>query len=393
MADESSRSCRVCGTPNPPEARTCATCGVAFDRAESIRGVEDLLEDLLEPEVAAPPSKAAQDSLDLDAEIVDELLDSLLIEEPSTGAPGIHVECPLCGHEVAADATRCDNCGSAFEEITLDETASPAAPTVPMGAAILQPSKAPTRVEPEIPVAAAPTETDEKVRTLRTGRLIDLVVGGTCAGLVLSFFGLRLYSWSSIATDPVPLAVFLGIAAAGMVAGIALFRLSTSLLAQGDRLVKAGRYPEAVAYFDRAIRMGHRPSNAWTSKGVAMKRLGRLEEAVRCQQMAVRLDPENEIAWCNLGDLYFRLRDFAKALESYDKAIEIRPRYAIAWNNKGAAFARTDRFEEARACHDRAVKLQPRYVAAWLNRGEVLARLGEREEAQRCLERARALGA
>lgn len=391
--------CRVCGTMNPVGATACGTCGVSLARAETIERFDGLLEDLLgSAGVDAPydpKGRPANESLDLDAEIVDELLDSLRVDEGPAGLEGLTVECPLCSTEVPADATRCDHCGSEFEDVVLapQGSAEPATPATPSAT---PPSRRETRARTrstEIPVGAVPTEPSSRGKLLLTGRLIDLVVFGTAAALVAVFVGLRLYSWSSIGSDPLPLAVFLSIAIAGMGAGFLLFRLSTSLIAQGDRLVKEGRYPEAVAYFDRAIRMGHRPSNAWTSKGVAMKRVGRLDEAVRCQQMAVRLDPENEIAWCNLGDLYFRLEDYPKALESYDRAIGIRPRYAIAWNNKGAALARMNRFEEARACHDRAVQLQPRYVAAWLNRGEVLARLGERDEAQKCLERARALGA
>jgi Tfp pilus assembly protein PilF len=382
---------------NPEDADACVSCGVVIGRGGSLEGMEGLLEDLLDTTQDRPaaPAAAGDESLDLDAEIVDELLDSLHVEEPAP-ALEVKVECPLCGTEVSMSATRCDHCGSEFEDVVLDAPAPAAAP------APAPPPTVPTRTEAaprrksraaDIPVAAGPTETASRGKLLFTGRLIDLVVGGTAAALVAVFLGFRLYSWSSIGSDPMPLVIFLSIGIGGMGAGFILFRLSTSLIAQGDRLVKEGRYQEAVAYFDRSIRMGHRPSNAWTSRGVAMKRVGRLDEALRSQETAVRIDPENEIAWCNLGDLYFRLEEYPKALESYDKALGIRSRYAIAWNNKGAALARMNRFEEARACHDRAVKLQPRYVAAWLNRGEVLARLGEREEAQKCLERARALGA
>ena len=390
-------ACRVCGTVNVASADACTSCGVSLTRVHTIEGMESLLEDLLDtgPEGYAEGSISSDMSLDIDAEIVDELLDSLLVEEASSGQPtGLTFECPLCGTEVRAEAKRCDHCGSEFEDVVLEP--SEPAPAAALPQAAPAPPPAPPRRKArgkDIPVGAVPTEPSSRGRLLLTGRLIDLVVFGTAAALVALFVGLRLYSWSSIGADPMPLAVFLSVAIGGMGAGFLLFRLSTSLIAHGDRLVKEGRYQEAVAYFDRAIRMGHRPSNAWTSRGVAMKRVGRLDEARRSQEMAVRLDSENEIAWCNMGDLYFRLEDYPKALESYEKAIGIRPRYAIAWNNKGAALARMNRFEEARACHDRAVKLQPRYVAAWLNRGEVLARLGERDEAQKCLERARALGA
>ncbi len=393
LPDEDTVSCRVCGAANSADARLCKACGVTLRKAESTAHVDSLLQDLLdptaEPSVRSESTKGATEPLDIDAEIVDELLDSLLIEDR---APPIKVECPLCGNEVAADATRCGQCGSQFEEVVLEPGGRAGeGPRARTEAAHPRPRTSPAAHE-DIPISAAVTES-EGWRGAFSARLIDIVVMGTVAGLAGIFFLFRLYTWTALAIDPLPTFLFVAVASSGMALGLVLFRLSTSFIAHGDRLVKAGRYREALAYFDRAIRMGHRPSNAWTSRGVAMKRLGELEEALRCQQMAVRLDSGNEIAWCNQGDLHFRMGEFPKALECYDKAIEIRPRYAIAWNNKGAAFARMSRFEEARACHDRAIRLQPRYVAAWLNRGEILARLGERNEAQRCLERARALGA
>lgn len=388
--------CPVCGASNPAGSATCASCGVALGRTASGAQMDNVLEDLLA--APAPPSEGpaeADESLDVEEEIIDELLDSLRVEGRTSS---LRIACPMCSKEVAAEATRCEHCGTEFEEVVLEASSAPSvtAPPVPapVPAALSKPAKPKRWKGPrdDIPVAATPTESEPKISGF-SARLTDLVVGGTCASLVGVFVLFRLYAWSTLMTDPVPIAVFLGVAVAGMAAGLAVFRLSTSYLAQGDRLVKEGRYQEALAFFDRAARMGHRPSNAWTSKGVALKRLGRLDDALHAQQVAVRLDAENEIAWCNLGDLHFRKENFEKALESYDRALEIRPRYAIAWNNKGAALARMNRFEEARECHDRAVKLQPKYVVAWLNRGEVLARLGEREEAQRCLERARALGA
>src|SRR5439155_492966 len=78
-----------------------------------------------------------------------------------------------------------------------------------------------------------------------------------------------------------------------------LFRLANSEVAQGDRLVKEGRYGDALPHYERAIRMVRRPSYAWTSRGVAMKYLGRLDEALRCHENAIRLDATNEVAWCN----------------------------------------------------------------------------------------------
>jgi len=380
-------ACRVCGAKNPAGVQFCESCGVEL--APGARGTEEpeidkLLEQLVE---SRPAEGEAGEGLDIDKEIVDELLDSLLIEEE----PAEHFDCPLCGTKLPLDAKTCPRCGATFAEVGGEAEALPPPPEEEVETPAAEAGEAPEVMDAAVPVAV--TDEDATSLRVRSGKLIDVVVFGTIGGLVAVFLLFQMYRWSAIAANPGSLGVFLGIAVGGMAAGFVLFRISTSEIAQGDMLVKEGRYEDALYHYDRAIRTGSRPASAWTSKGVALKRLGRLDEALRCHNVALKLDPENEIAWCNKGDIFFKSGTMERAIECYDKAVEIRPKYAIAWNNKGAALARMGRFEEARRCQDEAVKLKPKYVAAWLNRGEVLARLGRRDEAEQCLQRARALGA
>lgn len=375
--------CRVCGAKNPADVEFCESCGVALapaTRPSDEPEIDKLLEELVETKAA---DSDAGESLDIDKEIVDELLDSLLVEDES----GEHFDCPLCGTKLPIDARSCPRCGATFAEVGQQVEALPEPPQdeAPAGAA--------GPAEPTETVSVAVTEEGTGSLRVKSGKLIDVVVFGTIGGLFAVFLLFQMWRWSAIAANPLALIVFVLVATVGMAAGFVLFRVSTSEIAQGDQLVKDGRYEDALYHYDRAIRTGSRPASAWTSRGVALKRLGRMDEALRCHNVALKLDPENEIAWCNKGDIFFRSGTMERAIECYDKAIATRPKYAIAWNNKGAALARMSRFEEARRCHDEAVKLKPRYVAAWLNRGEVLARLGRRDEAEMCLKRARALGA
>jgi len=377
-------TCRVCGAKNPAGVQFCEACGVEL-APKAGKSEEPEIDKLLEELVDIKPEggEGERESLDIDKEIVDELLDSLLVEEE----PAEQFDCPLCGTKLPLDAKTCPKCGATFAEVPTEASARelPGPPPAEEGPA------APAEAASAVPVSV----TDEEVSSLgaRSGKLIDVVVFGTIGALLAVFAVFQMWRWSAIGENPTSVVVFIAVALGGMVTGFALFRVSTSAIAQGDQLVKDGRYDDALYYYDRAIRMGSKPASAWTSKGVALKRLSRLDEALRCHNTAIKLDADNEIAWCNKGDIFFKAGRMEKAVDCYDRAIKIRPRYAIAWNNKGAALARAGRFEEARACHDEAVKLKPRYVAAWLNRGEVLARLGRRDEAEKCLQRARALGA
>ncbi len=393
MPEEKEIVCEVCGTSNPPTATDCKECGMKLKGIRKGAEVERLLEELIQAP-STGQEKAEDSGLDLDKETVDELLDSLLVETSTAEAeevaasaeraaappapPQERFECPECGAEVAGDAEKCPNCGAVFAKEEAEEAPAP---------------EEPAPAEPEAAPAVSVSETEESKVSALSGRLIDVVVLGTIGALLAIFAVFQMWSWDSLTGNPLSFYLFVVVAIAGFGAGLVLFRASSSAIAMADRLVKEGRNEDAIAFYDRAIRMGSKPATAWTSKGVAFKRLGRLDEAIRCHNVALKLNPKNEIAWCNKGDILFRAGRLERAIECFDKAIELRPKYAIAWNNKGAALAKAGRYEEARECEDRAVELRPRYVAAWLNRGEVLARLGQREEAQRCLERARALGA
>lgn len=365
--------CEVCGRENPAKAEFCDECGVRLTVPAEGEDIDRILEELTDIEA---PAGGAEEALDLDKEIVDELLDSLLIEEE-----GELFECPVCSTMIPVESTTCSECGTEFAELLEKPKEKPEAEL-----------ELEVPAEAEAPVRVEVTEKVPKLTTSST-RLIDIVVFGTIGTLVVVFLLFQMWDWNTYSKGATPLFVFGGIAIIGSLIGFVFFRISTSAVAQGDRLVKEGHYGEAILHYNRAIRIGSKPATAWTSKGVAYKRLKQYEEALKCHEIALEMNPKNEIAWTNKGDVLFRLERFDEALEAFNKAIDLRPRYAIAWNNKGATLARMGQFAEAKKCHDQAIKIKPRYTAAWLNRGEVLVRLGDRDEAARCLQRAKALGA
>ncbi len=360
VADETTVFCPICELPNPANAKQCAACGITFAAGPSTEKVDAILEDLLDLSHAPPEGPSAPspdpDSPELDDTSAEQLFDSLLAEvQPSPDDATAEVGDASSVAEGPGSATRSD------EDVE------------------------------RIPVVATPAETDGRKILRISGRILDAVTFASVGALLAVFVFFRMYANPFNPSNPFPTLLFIAVAVGGMAAALGIFRLSNSDVAQGDRLVKQGRYADALRHYERAIRLVRRPSYAWTSRGVAMKYLGRLDEALRCHENAIRLDASNGAAWCNLGTVYFRKDQLGKALDCYDKAIKIHPRYAIAWNNKGVVLSRLGRFEDADRCHAKATKLRPEYVAAWLNRGEVLARLGDREEAQKCLERARTI--
>jgi Flp pilus assembly protein TadD len=400
--------------------------------------VDSLLKGLLETEQARSETKQDDN--------IDELLDSLVLASEET------FDCPMCGKHVPPGSESCPDCGSEFVEKQI-EVEKPAdemfaldleseldklsdeleempseAPPVPTPSIKRQqpPMKAPTpevvaeasieavergiASEPEAPAPRAERPTSrmrapepEATVELETAegdipkvhifgsRYVDFVVIGSIGAIVAVFVLRGMHSWQNFNVANVGLLV--GVAASGMVASFALFRISVSAVAEGDRLFRTGKFKDALEQYERAIRIDSRPSAAWTSKGVALKRLERYGEALRAHNMALELDPKNEIALCNKGDLLFRVGKTDEAIECYEAALKIRPGYAVAWNNKAIALARRGDLGEAKLCEDEALRIRPKYATAWVNKGRILVQLGLKDEASKCLKRARALSA
>jgi Tetratricopeptide repeat/Dolichyl-phosphate-mannose-protein mannosyltransferase len=69
------------------------------------------------------------------------------------------------------------------------------------------------------------------------------------------------------------------------------------------QLVEEGRYKEALALLQSALRERPDSADAWVSYGILLRRLGRHDEAVAATQAALRLDPGHPFARHNLAVL------------------------------------------------------------------------------------------
>ncbi len=149
-------------------------------------------------------------------------------------------------------------------------------------------------------------------------------------------------------------------------------------------------YRGAIEELDRATKLtGAGGSDApWYSKGAALVVLGRYEEAMACIDTALKINSRNEVAWVNKGNALVRMARPVDALRCYNSAIKVNPRYEVAWNNKGNALARLGKFEDALRCYERALAIDGSYRGAWENKGYVLAKLGDFDAAAKCADEA-----
>jgi len=170
-------------------------------------------------------------------------------------------------------------------------------------------------------------------------------------------------------------------------------RVSRSV-ARAQDLAVGRNYKGAIEELDRAIDLaGETGSEApWYSKGAALVVLGRYEEALACIDIALKMNPRNEVAWVNKGNALVRMGRLVDALKCYNSAIKVNPGYEVAWNNKGNALARLGKYGDALRCYEKALQIDAEYKGAWVNKGYVLTKLGDFEAAAKCADEVIRLG-
>ena len=150
---------------------------------------------------------------------------------------------------------------------------------------------------------------------------------------------------------------------------------------QGNSLYSKGRYQEAIASYDNALKIEPDYHETWYNRGLALWNLGRWEEAIASYDNALKIKPDKHEAWYSRGNALADLGRNEEAIASYDEALKIKPDDPVAWYNRGYVLADLGRLEEAIASFDNALKFQPDFHQAWNGLGAALCRLGRLEEA------------
>jgi tetratricopeptide (TPR) repeat protein len=133
-----------------------------------------------------------------------------------------------------------------------------------------------------------------------------------------------------------------------------------------------GRPDEALAAYDRALRIKPKYREALAGRSLVLSELGRRDEALIFCDEALRLDPNDAITHYNRADLLRGLGREEEALQAYREALRLSPDHADALCGCAIILNRRERFEEALDCCAQALRLVPGHFAARFNQGNIL---------------------
>ncbi|MBD2085226.1 tetratricopeptide repeat protein [Trichocoleus sp. ST-U3] len=128
---------------------------------------------------------------------------------------------------------------------------------------------------------------------------------------------------------------------------------------KGNQLLKSQQYEEAIASYDKAIKLKHDFWEAWHHRAWALGSLQRYKEAIASYEQAIVLKPDNPAIWTDWSGALAALQRYEEAIACCDRAIEINPHYPYAWYNKACFCALQGKASLVLDSLEQAINLDP----------------------------------
>lgn len=116
---------------------------------------------------------------------------------------------------------------------------------------------------------------------------------------------------------------------------------------RGFTLWEMDRKKEALAAFDRAIRLNPKDATAHNNYGFALEEMNHLQEALAVLDQAILLDRKLAEAHHNRGLVFEKMNRLDEALASFDQAILLDKKHAEAHYHRGLVFKKMNRLDKA----------------------------------------------
>ncbi len=116
------------------------------------------------------------------------------------------------------------------------------------------------------------------------------------------------------------------------------------LMKEGWEMLQSGHRSEAVAKFDRAVKLDPKNPDAWNGRGWVSFNSGRPQEAEQAFQKVLALNPTHPAALNGMGQLYLAKKDYEQA-ESW--LLKAAPQASAAWFGLARIYLVQGKFDQA----------------------------------------------
>ena len=131
---------------------------------------------------------------------------------------------------------------------------------------------------------------------------------------------------------------------------------ASKLVSEATKLVKSGRYDDALVLLAKALTLNPSSDQALALRGQAYSSVGKRAEALSDQKKAVHLNPKNVFARTQLAFELYMVHDFEGAIREASEAITIDPSQYAPYSIRGLALDASDRHDQAMTDFDMAVE-------------------------------------
>jgi tetratricopeptide (TPR) repeat protein len=169
-------------------------------------------------------------------------------------------------------------------------------------------------------------------------------------------------------------------------------RNSEALNDKADALRKLGNNTESLKYYDKALAIDPNSTDALNDKGVALQNLGNYTEALKYYDKVLAIDPNYIDSLNNKGNiLSLNLKNYTEALKYFDKALAVDPNSFLPLYNKGTTMSILENYTEALKYYDKALAIDAKNEDLLNDKGNALRKLGKYSEALNYFDKALAI--
>jgi len=107
---------------------------------------------------------------------------------------------------------------------------------------------------------------------------------------------------------------------------------------KGFEQIQAGKFEEAINFFDKSIELNPDVYISWFNRGIAKTRLGLYQDALPDFEQTIKLKPEYKNGYLNRGTAKKHLENYSGAIADYNLAIKLDSNYADAFYNRALVY-------------------------------------------------------